>query len=52
MQLQREIDDYEKERAMLEEQGAQDGAEPDYEQIAILKSKELQLKTELNDPAV
>lgn len=28
MQLQREIDDFEKERTMLEEQGAQDGIEP------------------------
>ncbi len=33
MQLQREMDDYEKERSMLEEQGAQEGVEPDYEQI-------------------
>ena len=32
MQLRREIDDFEKERTMLEEQGAQDGIEPDYEQ--------------------
>ena len=48
MQLQREIDDFEKERAMLEEQGAQEGAEPDYEQIATLKSKILQRQTELN----
>ena len=48
MQLQREIDDFEKERTMLEEQGAQDGIEPDYEQIATLKSKILQRRTELN----
>ena len=48
MQLRREIDDFEKERTMLEEQGAQDGIEPDYEQIATLKSKILQRRTELN----
>ncbi len=47
MQIQRELDDYEKERTMLEEQGAQEGAEPDYERMAFLKSKELQLNTEL-----
>ena len=47
MQIQRELDDYEKERTMLEEQGAQEGAEPDYERMAFLKSKELQLSTEL-----
>ena len=47
MQIQRELDDYEKERTMLEEQGAQEGAEPDYERMAFLKSKELQLTTEL-----
>ena len=48
MQLQREIEDFEKERSMLEEQGAQEGVEPDYEQIATLKSKILQRQTELN----
>ena len=46
MQIQRELDDYEKERTMLEE-SQQDGAEPDYERMAFLKSKELQLNTEL-----
>lgn len=46
MQIQRELDDYEKERTMLEEQNAQDGAEPNYERMAFLKSKELQLNTE------
>ena len=34
---------------MLEEQGAQEGVEPDYEQIATLKSKILQRQTELNN---
>ena len=29
-------------------EGAQEGAEPDYEQIATLKSKILQRQTELN----
>ncbi len=48
MQIQRELDDYEKERTMLEEQSAQDGAEPDYERMAFLKSRELQLRTELD----
>jgi ATP-dependent Clp protease ATP-binding subunit ClpC len=47
MELQRELDDYGKERVMLEEQNAQEGAEPDYERMAFLKSKELQLGTEL-----
>jgi ATP-dependent Clp protease ATP-binding subunit ClpC len=47
MEIQRELADYEKERTMLEEQAAQEGAEPDYERMAFLKSKELQLNTEL-----
>ena len=46
MQIQRELDDYEKERTMLEE-SQQDGGEPDYERMAFLKSKEMQLNTEL-----
>ncbi|MCI8329988.1 MAG: ATP-dependent Clp protease ATP-binding subunit [Oscillibacter sp.] len=45
MQIQRELDDYEKERAMLEEKTE----EPDYERLAVLKSKELQLNTELEN---
>ncbi|MDD3347922.1 ATP-dependent Clp protease ATP-binding subunit [Oscillibacter sp.] len=48
MLLGRELDDYEKERTMLEEDAAQDGAEPNYERMAFLKSKELQLRTELD----
>ena len=48
MEIQRELDDYEKERVMLEEQATQEGAEPDYERMAFLKSKEAQLSTELN----
>jgi len=47
MQIQRELDDYEKERTMLEEQAGGEGGEMDYERMAILKSKELQLNTEL-----
>ena len=46
MQIQQELDDYEKERTMLEE-SQQDGGEPDYERMAFLKSKEMQLNTEL-----
>ena len=46
MQIQRELDDYEKERTMLEEK-QQEGGEPDYERMAYLKSRELQLNTEL-----
>ena len=46
MQIQRELDDYEKERTMLEKK-QQEGGEPDYERMAFLKSKELQLNTEL-----
>jgi len=48
MQIQRELDDFEKERAMLEEQNAQEGAEPDYERMAYIKSRDLQLHTELD----
>jgi len=48
MQIQRELDDYEKEKAMMEEQTAQDGAEPDYERMALIRSRELQLHTELD----
>lgn len=47
MEIQRELDDYEKENAMLEELAAEDGAEPDYERMAFLKSKRAQLSTEL-----
>jgi len=47
MEVRRELDDYEKERALLEEQAAQEGAEMDYQRMAFLKSKELQLGTEL-----
>ena len=46
MQIQRELDDYEKERTMLEEK-QEEGGEPDYERMAFLKSRELQLTTEL-----
>ena len=46
MQIQRELDDYEKERTMLEEK-QQEGGDPDYERMAFLKSRELQLTTEL-----
>ena len=48
MEIQRELDDYEKERNILEEQSAQDGSDPDYERMAFLKSKEMQLHTELD----
>ena len=47
MQIQRELDDYEKERAMMEERRAQ-GQEPDYERLAFLKSQEIKLHTELD----
>ena len=48
MQIQRELDDYEKERAMMDEQVAQGTAEPDYERMAHIRSRELQLHTELD----
>ena len=48
MQIQRELDDYEKERMMMDEQVAQGMAEPDYERMAFIKSKEMQLHTELD----
>lgn len=49
MEIQRELADYEKENAMLEELAAEDGAEPDYERMAFLKSKGAQLNSELQD---
>ncbi len=49
MAVQRELDDYERERAMLEEGAAQNGAEPDYERLAWLRSKDLQLNHELQE---
>jgi ATP-dependent Clp protease ATP-binding subunit ClpC len=45
--VQRELDDYEKERVMLEEQASQAGNDTDYQRMAFLKSRELQLNTEL-----
>lgn len=48
MELQRELEDYEKEHAMLEEKATEEGAEIDYERMAFLKSKELQINTELD----
>ena len=47
MSIQRELDDYEKERTMLQERTAQEANESDYERMAFLKSRELQLSTEL-----
>ncbi|MCI2057895.1 MAG: ATP-dependent Clp protease ATP-binding subunit [Oscillibacter sp.] len=47
MEVQRELDDYEKERVMLEEQASQAGNDTDYQRMAFLKSRELQLNTEL-----
>ncbi len=58
MQIQRELDDYEKERTMMEEAAEEEGGEMDYERMAIIKSKEMQLSTELQallekgDPAL
>ena len=48
MEIQRELDDFEKERALMEENNAQEGAEPDYERMAFIKSREMQLHTELD----
>ncbi|MEG1988007.1 MAG: ATP-dependent Clp protease ATP-binding subunit [Oscillibacter sp.] len=47
MTIQRELDDYARERSLLEELASQEGGELDYERMAALKSKELQLNTEL-----
>ncbi len=47
MQLQRELEDYAKEQTMLQEK-ADNGGEPDYERMAFLRSRELQLRTELD----
>ena len=47
MQVQRELDDYEKERTMLQEK-ADNGGEMDYERLAFLRSREMQLHTELD----
>ena len=46
MQIQREMDDYAKERTMLEEK--EEKSEEDYARMAELKSRDLQLSTELN----
>ncbi len=46
MEIQRELDDYEKERTMLEEK--EEKEESDYARMAELKSRELQLHTELD----
>ena len=47
MEIQRELEDYEKETAMLEELAAEESAEPDYARMALLKSKQAKLGTEL-----
>ena len=47
MQLQRELEDYEKEQTMLQEK-ADNGGEPDYERMAYLRSRQMQLHTELD----
>ena len=46
MQVQRELDDYDREKTLLEEKAA--NGEPDYERMAFIRSRELQLHTELN----
>ena len=46
MEIQRELEDYEKEKALLEEKSA--AGEPDYERMAFIRSRELQLHTELD----
>ena len=48
MEIQRELDDYDKETAMLEELAAGEDAEPDYERMALLKSKQAKLRAELS----
>jgi len=48
MQIQRELDDFEKERTMMAEQSVQESAEPDYERMAFIRSRELQLHSELD----
>lgn len=47
MEIQRELDDYSKENALLEDLASEDDAEPNYERMAFLKSKQAQLNTEL-----
>ena len=48
MEIQRELDDYEKERNLIEEQRAQ-GQEPDWERFAFLRSQEMKLRAELEE---
>jgi len=48
MELQRTIEDYEKERVMLEEKSTQQDGDPDYERIAYLRSRIMQARGELN----
>ena len=50
MEIQRELDDYEKERNLIEERRAQ-GQEPDWERFAFLKSQALKLQSELDSIA-
>ena len=48
MEIQRELDDYEKERNLIEERRAQ-GQEPDWERFAFLRSQEMKLRAELDE---
>ena len=48
MEIQRELDDYEKERNLIEERRAQ-GQEPDWERFAFLKSQAMKLQSELDE---
>ena len=46
MMAQREMEDYEKERVLIEEK--EEKSDGDYERLAFLKSRELQLRTEID----
>ena len=48
MEIEQAVADFEKEKTMLEEKAAQDGAEADYERIAELRSRIIQSRAELD----
>ena len=48
MEVEQAVADFEKEKTFLEEKATQDGADPDYERIAELRSRIMQARAELD----
>ena len=48
MEVEQAVADFEKEKTLLEEKATQDGADPDYERIAELRSRIMQARAELD----